>query len=453
MSVSMLQKIPAIVAAIILLVGLVIIYFRSKNVTRSEFIKIFKSTKFIQSSVVIFVCVLTGVFAILNHLNLRKSANAIIALNYSEASQAQNSNSTRYNMAEIISDEVLKRAIEKGALPDVSVKDLKKCVSVYPHVEGDVKDKSEYHISTEFVVEYHASKKTQHLDTENVIKLLAGAYKDYYIDTYTDKFNPDNIEDKPDFENAEYMDIVSYFDVKAASILNYLYGMAEKSPSFVTKNNTTFHSIASEVSQFKNSIIDQDLRSLILQQGVVRDKTGYIDRLSYQNTNTDFERRKNKISFDVSNRAIAMYSPEMTRVVLVPTWDGAGKYYMGRTKVGIDELSVKATAYSDAVAANEKSIGDNNLIIDKMQAVSGESWAKESAEDLIKSIDESLKSFAVEAIAAGREFSSSRMNQCIAVSISGVSLMRELKSLILFAIFAYAAMLIYVTAKKIPEKE
>ena len=81
MSVSMLQKIPAIVAAIILLVGLVIIYFRSKNVTRSEFIKIFKSTKFIQSSVVIFVCVLTGVFAILNHLNLRNSANAIIALN------------------------------------------------------------------------------------------------------------------------------------------------------------------------------------------------------------------------------------------------------------------------------------------------------------------------------------------------------------------------------------
>ena len=97
----------------------------------------------------------------------------------------------------------------------MSVKDLKKCVSVYPHVEGDVKDKSEYHISTEFVVEYHASKENAAFGYENVIKLLAGAYKDYYIDTYTDKFNPDNIEDKPDFENAEYMDIVSYFDVKS----------------------------------------------------------------------------------------------------------------------------------------------------------------------------------------------------------------------------------------------
>ena len=55
-----------------------------------------------------------------------------------------------------------------------------------------------------------------------------------------------------------------------------------------------------------------------------------------------------------------MYSEEMTRVVLVPTWDQAGKYYMGRTKVGIDELSVMATNFSDYVATNEKEIMDTN---------------------------------------------------------------------------------------------
>lgn len=453
MYISLLRKIPAVVAAVLLLFGAARIYLRSKNVTRSELIKILKDTKYIQASVVIAVCVLTGLFAVLNHLNLKKSAYAVITLNYSEASQAQNSNGTRYNMSEIVSDEVIKRAIEKGALENVSVADLKKCVWVYPHVQGDVNNESEYHISTEFVVEYHASKETQHLDAENVIKLITSAYKDYYVENYTDNFNPDLIEEKPDFANMEYMDTVSYFDKRAVSILNYLYGMAEKSPSFVTKNNTTFNSIASEISQFKEAQIDRDLKSLILQQGVVRDKEGYIDRLSYQNTNIDFERRENKASFDTSNQAIAMYSPEMTRVVLVPTWDGAGKYYMGRTKVGIDELSVKATDFSDEVAANEKNIMDNNLIIAKMQAVSGESWAKTSADELISSIDASLKNFTNEAIAAGREFSSYRMNQCIAVSISGVSLLNELKTLILFALFAYAAMMVYVTAKKIPEKE
>ena len=53
-----------------------------------------------------------------------------------------------------------------------------------------------------------------------------------------------------------------------------------------------------------------------------------------------------------------MYSEEMTRVVLVPTWDQSGKYYMGRTKVGIDELSVKAKEFSEQVASSEKEIMD-----------------------------------------------------------------------------------------------
>ena len=57
-----------------------------------------------------------------------------------------------------------------------------------------------------------------------------------------------------------------------------------------------------------------------------------------------------------------MYSEEMTRIVLVPTWDQTGKYYMGRTKVGIDELSVKAASYSNSVASNEKEIMDMRLM-------------------------------------------------------------------------------------------
>ena len=154
----------------------------------------------------------------------------------------------------------------------------------------------------------------------------------------------------------EYMDIVAYFNKETTSVLNYLYGMAEKGPSFVTKNNTTFHAIAQKVHKFKETQIDQNLKSLVLQHGVVRDKDSYIERLSYQNKNTDFDRKRNKASFDICNQAIDMYSEEMTRVVLVPTWDEGGKYYMGRTKVGIDELSVMATTFSNNVASNEKEI-------------------------------------------------------------------------------------------------
>ena len=450
MYVAHLQKIPFLIAGIFLCFGLAIIYFRSKNISRTEFFKLFKAAKFLQVWVLVVVLLLTGAFAVLNHFKSKQYVSAVVSLNYSEASMAQNSNGTRYNMAEIICDEVVEKAIRMGAFEDVTVKQLRRCLSVYPYVQGDVQDKSQYHISTEFVVGYYASKDTQHLDAENVIKLITAAYKEYYIEKYTDSFSMDT-DIKPDFSKVEYMDIVSYFNKRITAVLTYLYGMADKGPSFVTENNATFNSIAGRVHQFKETQIDENLRSLILQHGIVKDREGYVDRLSYQNKNTDFDRQKNAVSFDLCNEAIAMYAEEMTRIVLVPTWDQTGKYYMGRTKVGIDELSVKATVFSDNVATNEKEIMDNNLVIDKMLSAEGNLPTHPEADTLIASIDESIDAFAAEAIRAGREFSSQRMNQCIAVSISGVSLFSELKTIIVFMAFAYVSLMLYAVSKTFPK--
>lgn len=448
---SILQKIPLAVVGLLLITAALTIYFRSKNVTKSEFFKIFKSTRPVSVAILIFVIVLSGTFAVFNHMKAKHSVTAVVALNYSEASGAQNSNGTRYNMAEIICDEVVEKAIEIGAFENVTVKQLKNCLSVYPYVQGDVNDKSNYHISTEFVVEYHASKHTDHLDAENVIALITSAYKEYYIEKYTDNFSLTDKEDKPDYSEMEYMDIVTYFNKETTSVLNFLYGMAEKGPSFVTKNNTTFHAIAQKVHQFKETQIEQNLRSLILQHGIARNKDNYIDRLSYQNKNTDFDMQKNNVSFDLCNQAIDMYSEEMTRIVLVPTWDESGKYYMGRTKVGIDELSVMATAFSNNVASNEKEIMDNNLIIEKMQSISTDTLANAQADELILSIDKSIDTFTAEAIGAGREYSDYIMNQCIAVSISGVSLFSELKAIIIFMMLAYISAISFAVSKKFPK--
>ena len=448
---SLLQKLPIAVVGLVFLVAVLTIYLRSKNVTKNEFLEIFKTTRLISAGALIFVVVVSLVFGIFNHIKSKDFVMAVVALNYSEASQAQNSNGTRYNMAEITCDEVIEKAIEMGAFEDVSVKELKDCLYVYPYIQGDVNDKSNYHISTEFVVEYHASKHTDHLDPENVVALVASAYKEYYIEKYTDNFSLTSKEEKPDYSTMEYMDIVSYFNKEATAVLNYLYGMAEKGSSFVTENNTTFNSIAGKVYQFKETQIEQNLRSLILQHGIVRNKNDYVDRLSYQNKNKDFDRQKNSVSFNLCNRAIWMYSEEMTRVVLVPTWDESGKYYMGRTKVGIDELSVMATSFSDAVATNEKEIMDNNLVIGKMQSVTENSLANAEADALIASIDKSIDDFTIEAINAGREYSNYKMNQCIAVSISGSSLFSELKKIIVVAFLAYISMMLFAVSKRFPK--
>ncbi len=447
---AILQKLIILIVGILFLASAALIYFRSKNVNRAECTQIFKTAEYFNAWIILICFVTTMVYGVFNHYELKKSVHAIISLNYSEASQALNSNGTRYNMAEIICDEVVDRAIRKGALEDVTVKELKNCLVVYPCVQGGVGDESEYHISTEFAVEYHASKETDHLDSENVIKLITAAYKEYYIEKYTDNFSLSH--EKPDFSKMEYMDIVSYLDKETNAITNYLYGMSEKNPSFVTENNSTFNSIAGKIYQFRGTQINQNLKSLILQNGVVRNKNEYIDRLLYQNKNVDFDRQKNSASYNLCNQAIEMYSEEMTRIVLVPTWDQSGKYYMGRTKVGVDELSVMATNFSNYVASNEKEIMDNNLVINKIAAKTPDAALYKSADSLIESIYNSIKGFEKEAINAGREYSSHRMNQCIAVTIYGISFMNEMKTLIIFAAFAYVSFVLRHISKKFPKK-
>lgn len=450
MIVDILQKLIILIMGLLAALSVIIILFRLKNVNRTERVQIFKSAEYFNAWLLL-ICFSTSiVYGIFNHLELKKSVHAIVSLNYSEAAQALNSNGTRYNMSEIISEEVVEKAIENGALENVTVKELKDCLTVYPCVQGGVDEEAQYLISTEFAVEYHASKETAHLDSDNVINLIAAAYKEYYIEKYTDNFKLD--AEKPDFEQMEYMDVVAYLDKETQAVLNYLYGMASKNNSFVTEDGSTFNSIAGKVYQFKETQIDQNLRSFILQNGIVRDRDGYVGRLSYTNKNIDFDRKKNYASYTLCNEAIDMYSEEMTRIVLVPTWDKSGKYYMSRTKVGIDELSVMATTFSDYVAANEKEIMDNCLIIDKILLNKQDAQMTSAANTMIDSVYDSIKGFEKEAITAGREYSRHKMNQCIAVSIYGVSITSEIKSLILFAVFAYIALVACMISKRFPKK-
>ncbi len=449
---SLLQKLPVIAVGIVMVIAVARIYLRWKNVDLAKVIKILKTTNYLQAWILLVVFLVTGVFSVFNHFHSKQYTYAIISLNYSEASRALNSNGTRYSMSEITCKEVVKKAIEMGALEDVSVAELKECLTVKPHVQGDAFDEYKYHISTEFMVEYKATKHTQHLNAENVVKLLASAYKEYYIEKYTNDFNLDILDEKPDYSEMEYMDVVAYLNKEATSVLNYLYGMAGESSSFVTKNNKTFNSIAAEVYQFKTTQINENLKSLILQNGIAKDKTSYIERLIYQNKNTDFHRQKNSVSFNLCNDAIDMYSEEMTRVVLVPTWDQSGKYYMGRTKVGIDELSVMATDFSNNVANNEKSIMDNELIINKITGASNKKAIRKAADELILSLDKSITAFAKEAVIAGREYLDHTMNQCVAISFPGGSVFREIKMIVLFGGFCYVTMALFEISKKFPKK-
>lgn len=449
MSSSLIMKLFYAVIGLLILIGAATMFLRMRNLTFSEFKRAILRRRPLKLWMFLLAVVFAGAFSVFYWADASNSATALITLNYAEASKAENANGTRYNMAEIICPEVLERAIKKGAFENVTADDLQACVSVEPLVQGNAYDENNYHIATEYVLSYTASKDTAHLDAENVVKLIADAYKEFYIDHYADNFSVLELPDDPDFSEMDYLDTVAYLQVQASRVMNYMYGMADRNSSFVSSSGDTFNSVAARVYQINEVQIGENLRSYILHNGISRDVKSYIGRLDYENKLLDYDYQKADASYAVRNEAVDMYAEEMTRIVLVPTWDQDGTYYMGRTKVGVDELSVEAEEYSQAAAGYLERIENNKTVISAMEKAK-ESGSDAGADKMIVEIYDTIRSFARLARATGQEYSETRMNQCVTAVIYGPPLTRCLLACVLIAVVFYGALLFLMAARQLP---
>lgn len=445
-----LLKIAVFVIIIALFsIGLILFIRKAKNETRKVTIQRLKEIKWFRASVIILALIITVCYVAVTYWGLSQTAGAIITLNYSEASLGQNANGTRFNMSEIVSKEVFERAIKKGGLEGVTANDLKKCFSVSPLYEGNAYSKDGYHISTEFEVFYKATNKTSNLDSNTMVYLLCNSYRDFYFDKYVNDFKlrVDNFES--DIESLDYFDIVNYLQTESNSILNYLYGLQKKNSAFVSSKGSTFSSVASKVFNFNKTQIADNLRSFVLQNGLSKDKNKYEERLIYTNKQLSFEFDKQNASYKITNEAVTYYDKQMATIVLVPTWDNDGKYYMGRTKIGIDQLSVQSVAFSKAAASVEKEMKQNELVLENLKNSSGNTAENRAiADTVIKTIQDNITRFADEARQIGQEYYDNQMNQCVSANVYNNGITSYAKEIIFVFILAFIASAVFYIGRK-----
>lgn len=445
----------AVLAALLILLFLLalkILWSRSRNMIRSDFKRMFQQNWGFRLGALVLAAGFAAALLGAGWLRASTKARTVITLNYAEASWGANANGTRYNSAEILCDEVLERAIEMGAFEGVTVDQLRRCLTVEPLVQGSSYSEADYHIATEFQVTYQADRNTAHLDAENVVRLIANAYKDFYIDTYTDDFSVLNLSLEPeDMEDLDYLDIVAYLENQAYRVANYMYALGDENASFLSSGGDSFHSLAEKVTNLLEVQIQDRLESYLLHNGVSKDAAAYVGRLEYDNVLTDYDIQRANASFRVRNEAVQMYDEEMTRVVLVPTWDDEGEYYMGRTKVGVDDLSTEAEQYSQDAAEDLSRLESNNAVISALSA-SGTSGEDPVAEQLIAEICETLNGYAQAARAAGQEYSETKLNQCISSTVLGVSYPMLMLVCIGGAVLFYLAVSLLMTAVRIPKR-
>ena len=384
-----------------------------------------------------------------SHAENQTSGTGIITLNYSEASKAQNANKTRFSMSEILSDEVLDRAIEKGGFTGVTREGLKKSLSVAPVVQGYSYDKDNYHISTEFRLSYNASKETKKLVPATVLQLTAESFKELFIQKYAKNFSLLTFtkEETEQFKRMDYYDIAYYLSMRADNISLYMGDLNSESPSFKSSDGLSFSSLYAKSGNIRKELLDNDLLAYIRNNGISKNKTEMLKRLSFNNNMMRFDLQKANSNFAINNEAVEMYAAEMTRIALVPTIDQSKDYYMSRTKVGLDDLSMDDKAASEEAGSLMDKIKKNSAFADALKNSASGYGTNPVTDAEIDKITDSLLSISEDAKETAQEYTETRMNGVISTQINTPSVVGTVVKSLIIAFLVFGALYVLSITK------
>ena len=278
----------------------------------------------------LFLCLLTlcCLFGLIHYFKSADSATASISFNYSEAALGMNPNKTRFNAYEIVSDEVMERAIRRVGLQDsLTPSQLAECLYLSPDSTGSANG-SEY-ISTN----YYLSINTRKLElgsrkATDLLQSVCESYREIFQSSYCD--NQSILKEKLEVTTAcePYLRL-NELEVRAAALNRYLNARLQANKSFTDEANPD-----SATNNF--TTLGKKINNLM---------------------------RKQQAYYDADKKGISIYEKSMTSIMMIPTVDEASEYYMSRTKTAMDALARAAdTSLSDATAYKSEIVSTNYVI-------------------------------------------------------------------------------------------
>lgn len=332
-----------------------------------------------------------------------------IGYNYPAASKGLTPNETKLDAEEILSEEVLQQAITNGKLEGLETGDLRQALDIHNALQRSSVSADNYYLSTEYMVDYYATKTTQKYDCGQILKAVYEAYYDYFIDKYGRKTYVIS-DDFSELSDMDYLDVHTYLSRRATNIIDYMELCRKESPSFVSeKSQESFSSISKKASNFKDVSLER-YHSYVLKYGLSKNKEQYISRLNYNNQMLNVRYMKNLAAYSVRLAAIDKYAGDITTAVLVPSRDDTGEFYQSRTKIGTDYFAQEADDYIDSATDRQLEIETNNYSIERLQAGTGGDTEKKKADSMLEALKKELVDLSALAVETVQDYDEQTLN-------------------------------------------
>ena len=407
-----LAKLGLLALPVVLLVAGVLLASRTPDKRKDSLRRGLKKTVALALVLaIVYVACFIGVRQVQSNLE----GSITISLNYAKASRGLNPNGTRFNTYDILSDEVLEKAIADGGMGDLTPRQLRAALSVEPLEAGGV-SAERYYVATEYILSYAATEKTQHLDGSAVVEAVANAY----YDNFTAQYSRKTVVMEPDFgrvAEADYLDKVELLKKFADDIAGYLEMCGDDNMTYSYTDGETFSSLAAKVESLSKVELER-LESYILVKGLSLNADQQLAKLSYLNLMKDISADKNSVSYRIHLDAIEMYERDMATIVLIPTRDDEGEFYMSRTKVGVDVFADMAEDYSKDASNAKSYISTNNYAISQLIDSAATEADYATADAMVEAICTNLSAYAQKGLTMAANYDANTAGQQMTLSLS-----------------------------------
>lgn len=301
--------------------------------------------------------VLVAIACLVSYLISFRTASYILTFKYPNASDGLYPNGTYFNAYNIFTPEVVDDAIHKAGLDGLVFREeIGEGLTIRARSTPDL-------ITTQFNVTFSQGSDVDlgAVTPEGMLQSILYAYIDFFHSTYSsDQLALDlTLVDKG---YLEYTDIIDYYNIYLNQLQKYLKSQQENNKDYVSSDGTSFQDLINIIDQYRLTFL-REVEAIISERGVTNNKEAYLDRVKYRLWNLTNKYNYNRQMQQLYNEIISDYEARLTGVVFIPSLDSERKFYMSKTKVGIDLYTLKSTTFEEEAEEIQREINRLNQYI------------------------------------------------------------------------------------------
>lgn len=338
------------------------------------------------------------------------TASIGFSLNYEEASRGLNPNGTYYSVYELKSEAVLARALELAGVTEITPEELADNISI--DLPADYKDK---YVVTQYRVLYKKNRGLNSVRADDMLRMIYYAYLENFYKEYTD--NREILSYEPGKLNElEYSQAASYYYIKLSLISKYLENKGSYNRSFTGGNGATFQGLVGEIENVRKVAL-ANFRSYVTQLGLYKQKKEFVRVLDYRNYRDGMVHELNSKIHGLYEECIEMYDSRLTGIVMVPSVDDKEKFYMSKTKTGIDYLAENSVKAKEELEQKQEEIKSRQAVRDNIAASANHPSGISKANSMMEEMDRKIEEIYGKAIALDKEYSRYNSKNYISLNV------------------------------------